>query len=100
MLYEAKQLEEAGADLLVVECIPSSLGESLAKNLDIPVIGIGAGPATDAQVLVLQDMLGISAKPPKFAKNYLLQESNIQNALKAYRKEVQSGAFPTAEHGF
>ena len=100
MLYEAKQLEEAGADLLVVECIPSTLGESLAKNLDIPVIGIGAGPATDAQVLVLQDMLGISAKLPKFAKNYLLQESNIQNALKAYRKEVQSGSFPSAEHGF
>ena len=84
----------------MVECIPSSLGESLAKNLDIPVIGIGAGPATDAQVLVLQDMLGISAKPPKFAKNYLLQESNIQNALKAYRQEVHSGEFPSAEHGF
>lgn len=100
MLYEAKQLEEAGADLLVVECIPSTLGESLAKNLDIPVIGIGAGPATDAQVLVLQDMLGISTKLPKFAKNYLQQESNIQNALKAYRQEVLSGAFPGAEHCF
>jgi 3-methyl-2-oxobutanoate hydroxymethyltransferase len=100
MLDDAKQLEEAGADLLVVECIPSSLGESLAKNLAIPVIGIGAGPATDAQVLVLQDMLGISAKPPKFAKNFLIKESNIQNALKSYRQEVHSGAFPGAEHSF
>lgn len=100
MLDEAKQLEEAGADLLVVECIPSTLGELLAKSLHIPVIGIGAGNATDAQVLVLQDMLGISTKLPRFAKNYMQQESNIQNALKAYRDEVHSGTFPGDEHCF
>lgn len=100
LLYEAKQLEEAGADLLVVECVPSTLGESLAKNLDIPVIGIGAGSSTDAQVLVLQDMLGMSTKPPKFAKNFLQQESDIQSALKAYRQAVISGQFPEDEHCF
>lgn len=100
LLYEAKQLEEAGADLLVVECVPSTLGKSLAKNLDIPVIGIGAGSATDAQVLVLQDMLGMSTKPPKFAKNFLQQESDIQSALKAYRQAVISGQFPETEHCF
>lgn len=100
LLYEAKQLEEAGADLLVVECVPSTLGESLAKNLDIPVIGIGAGSSTDAQVLVLQDMLGMSTKPPKFAKNFLQQESDIQSALKAYRQAVISGQFPETEHCF
>ena len=100
LLYEAKQLEEAGADLLVVECVPSTLGKSLAKNLDIPVIGIGAGSATDAQVLVLQDMLGMSTKPPKFAKNFLQQESDIQSALKAYRQAVISGQFPEDEHCF
>lgn len=100
LLYEARQLEEAGADLLVVECVPSTLGKSLAKNLDIPVIGIGAGSATDAQVLVLQDMLGMSTKPPKFAKNFLQQESDIQSALKAYRQAVISGQFPEDEHCF
>lgn len=100
LLYESKQLEEAGADLLVVECVPSTLGKSLAKNLDIPVIGIGAGSATDAQVLVLQDMLGMSTKPPKFAKNFLQQESDIQSALKAYRQAVISGQFPEDEHCF
>ena len=100
LLYEGKQLEEAGADLLVVECVPSTLGKSLAKNLDIPVIGIGAGSATDAQVLVLQDMLGMSTKPPKFAKNFLQQESDIQSALKAYRQAVISGQFPEDEHCF
>lgn len=100
LLYEAKQLEEAGADLLVVECVPSTLGESLAKNLDIPIIGIGAGSSTDAQVLVLQDMLGMSTKPPKFAKNFLQQESDIQSALKAYRQAVISGQFPETEHCF
>ncbi len=100
LLYEARQLEEAGADLLVVECVPSTLGESLAKNLDIPVIGIGAGSGTDAQVLVLQDMMGMSTKPPKFAKNFLQQESDIQSALKAYRQAVISGQFPEDEHCF
>jgi 3-methyl-2-oxobutanoate hydroxymethyltransferase len=100
LLYEAKQIEEAGADLLVVECIPSILGDSLAKNLDIPVIGIGAGSATDAQVLVLQDILGMSTKPPKFTKNFLQQESDIQSALKAYRQAVISGQFPETEHCF
>ena len=100
MLYEAKQLEEAGADLLVVECIPSSLGESLAKNLAIPVIGIGAGPATDAQVLVLQDMLGISQRLPKFSKNFLEQSSTIQQAIINYGNEVRAGTFPASEHCF
>jgi len=100
MLSEAKMLEDAGADLLVVECVPSLLGKTLATALKIPVIGIGAGPDTDAQVLVLQDMLGISSRLPKFAKNYLQQSSSIQDALSAYRSEVIRGAFPTLEHGF
>jgi len=100
ILAEAKMLEEAGADLLVIECVPSALGSNLASTLDIPVIGIGAGSDTDGQVLVLQDMLGISDKAPKFSKNYLTQASSIQDALSAYRKEVLSGAFPEPKHGF
>ena len=100
ILADAKMLEQAGADLLVVECVPSALGKKLSSALDIPVIGIGAGADTDGQVLVLQDMLGISASAPKFSKNYLEHSSNIQDALINYRNEVLSGAFPEAKHGF
>lgn len=100
ILADAKMLEQAGADLLVVECVPSALGKKLSSALDIPVIGIGAGADTDGQVLVLQDMLGISASAPKFSKNYLELSSNIQDALINYRNEVLSGAFPEPKHGF
>jgi 3-methyl-2-oxobutanoate hydroxymethyltransferase len=100
ILADAKMLEQAGADLLVVECVPSALGKGLSSALDIPVIGIGAGADTDGQVLVLQDMLGISDSAPKFSKNYLEHSSNIQDALINYRNEVLSGVFPEAKHGF
>jgi 3-methyl-2-oxobutanoate hydroxymethyltransferase len=100
ILADAKMLEQAGADLLVVECVPSALGKKLSSALDIPVIGIGAGADTDGQVLVLQDMLGISDSAPKFSKNYLELSSNIQDALINYRNEVLSGAFPEPKHGF
>jgi 3-methyl-2-oxobutanoate hydroxymethyltransferase len=100
MIDEAAILEEAGADLIVVECVPSSLGRDLSKALTIPVIGIGAGPDTDAQVLVLQDMLGISQRLPKFSKNFLEHNSSIQEAIIAYGNDVRSGAFPAHEHCF
>ena len=100
MLAEAKILEQAGADLLVVECIPSALGKAITSAVDIPVIGIGAGSDTDGQVLVLQDMLGMSDRTLKFSKNYLEQTSSIQAALSTYRNEVLSGAFPEPKHGF
>ena len=100
MIDEAAILEEAGADLLVVECVPSSLGRDLSAALTIPVIGIGAGPDTDAQVLVLQDMLGISQRLPKFSKNFLENTDSIQDAIIAYGNDVRSGAFPAPEHCF
>ncbi len=100
MIQEAQILEEAGADLMVVECVPSSLGRNLADSLNIPVIGIGAGPDTDAQVLVLQDMLGISQRLPKFSKNFLEQSSTIQQAIINYGNEVRAGTFPASEHCF
>ena len=100
MIDEAAILEEAGADLLVVECVPSSLGRDLSAALIIPVIGIGAGPDTDAQVLVLQDMLGISQRLPKFSKNFLEHADSIQDAIIAYGNDVRSGAFPAPEHCF
>jgi 3-methyl-2-oxobutanoate hydroxymethyltransferase len=100
MIDEAVILQEAGADLIVVECVPSSLGRDLSKALSIPVIGIGAGPDTDAQVLVLQDMLGISQRLPKFSKNFLEDNSSIQQAIIAYGNDVRSGAFPAPKHCF
>ena len=100
MIQEAQVLEEAGADLMVVECVPSSLGKKLAESLKIPVIGIGAGPDTDAQVLVLQDMLGISQRLPKFSKNFLAECTSIQQAIINYGNEVRAGTFPAPEHCF
>jgi len=100
MLKEAKMLEQAGADLIVVECVPTSLGKELTEYLDIPVIGIGAGPHTDGQVLVLHDMLGISKKLPKFSKNFLEQCDSIEEAISTFGKEVRSGVFPGPEHCF
>ncbi|MCV6606302.1 MAG: 3-methyl-2-oxobutanoate hydroxymethyltransferase [Porticoccaceae bacterium] len=100
ILADAHLLQEAGADLLVVECIPSQLGKQLSKELDIPVIGIGAGPDTDAQVLVLHDMLGISARLPKFSHDFLTDTGSIEKAISAYKAAVENGSFPAAEHCF
>jgi 3-methyl-2-oxobutanoate hydroxymethyltransferase len=100
MVREALVIEEAGADLIVVECVPSELGARLGATLDIPVIGIGAGPNTDGQVLVLHDMLGISQKLPKFSKNFLAHGSSIQEAIARYGEEVRQGSFPEEEHCF
>ncbi|MEZ5538615.1 MAG: 3-methyl-2-oxobutanoate hydroxymethyltransferase [Pseudomonadales bacterium] len=101
ILQDAQTLEQAGADLLVLECVPSSLAAEVSRTLHIPVIGIGAGSHTDAQVLVLYDMLGLTpSRAPKFTKNFLLENDDIPAALRAYVEEVKSGAFPTDEHSF
>ncbi|MDB9977877.1 3-methyl-2-oxobutanoate hydroxymethyltransferase [Porticoccaceae bacterium] len=100
MIEETKILEEAGADLIVVECVPSKLGGDLSAALSIPVIGIGAGPNTDGQVLVLHDMLGISQRLPRFTKNFLDGNNSIQEAITAYGNEVRKGTFPSKDHCF
>jgi len=100
MIADAVTLEQAGADLMLVECIPSALGGELRKALQVPLIGIGAGPDTDAQVLVLHDMLGISARLPSFSHNFLADHDSILAALKCYGEAVRSGQFPAAEHCF
>ena len=101
MREQALACEEAGAQMLVLEAIPSSLGAAITKSLTIPTIGIGAGPDCSGQVLVLQDMLGISpGKPPKFVKNFMDGHASIEAAVKAYVREVKSGKFPGTEHGF
>ncbi|MDE0842064.1 MAG: 3-methyl-2-oxobutanoate hydroxymethyltransferase [Porticoccaceae bacterium] len=97
---DAQLLEQAGAQLLVIECVPASLGKILASELNMPVIGIGAGPDTDAQILVLYDMLGISPKLPRFSKDFLQDTDSVITALKNYAKQVRNGAFPGPEHSF
>ncbi len=96
LLDDAKAIQDAGADLLVLEMVPSNLAGEVSKSLDIPVIGIGAGNQTDAQVLVFYDMLGATGKVPSFVKNFLKQP--IDEALKDYAEQVRSGAFPDQDH--
>ena len=101
ILDEAKALEAAGAQLLVVECIPASLAKTITEALTIPVIGIGAGADTDGQILVMHDVLGISSGYiPRFSKNYLKQTGEIREAIRAYIDEVEKGIFPGSEHTF
>jgi len=101
MIQEARLLQEAGASMLVLECVPTDLGRRITEAIDIPVIGIGAGPHTTGQVLVLHDLLGISPLRPKFVKNFLTESDNdIAQAIRLYAEAVKSGAFPAPEHCF
>ena len=101
MIVDARAMEEAGADLLVLECVPSTLAAEISSALDIPVIGIGAGPQCDAQVLVLYDMLGITpGKRPKFTKDFMREAEDVRSAVSAYVQAVKSGDFPSDEQSF
>jgi len=101
ILDEAKALQAAGAQLLVVECIPAPLAKAITEALTIPVIGIGAGADTDGQILVMHDVLGISSGYiPRFSKDYLKQSGEIRSAIRAYIDEVANGTFPAEEHTF
>ena len=101
ILDEAKALQAAGAQLLVLECIPATLAKTITEALSIPVIGIGAGADTDGQILVMHDVLGISSGYiPRFSKNYLKQTGEIRSAIRAYIDEVADGSFPAEEHIF
>jgi len=100
LLDDAKSLEEAGASLLLLESVPAALAADITRHATAPVIGIGAGPQTDAQILVLYDLLGITEKRPKFSKDFQAGEAGIREAVHAYIKAVKLGAFPAAEHTF
>ena len=101
MARDAKALEAAGADIVLLECIPSKLGAQITKELHVPVIGIGAGPDTDGQILVLYDVLDITAgRKPKFSKNFMEGHGSALEAVKAYGQAVKSGTYPAAEHCF
>jgi len=100
ILDDACMLDEAGANLLVLECVPVALAKKITATVSMPTIGIGAGPHTDAQVLVINDILGLTPKPPKFSKNFLVEAGDIPNALLKYRDDVKKGVFPDADHTF
>lgn len=100
ILRDATLLDEAGADLLVLECVPVALAQRITESVSMPTIGIGAGHHTDAQVLVINDILGLTPQPPKFAKNFLTEAGDIPNALLKYADDVKKGVFPSDEHTF
>jgi 3-methyl-2-oxobutanoate hydroxymethyltransferase len=100
ILADAKLLEAAGADLVLLECVPASLAAKITTELSVPVIGIGAGKDTDAQVLVINDILGLTEQPPKFSKNFLLETNDIAGAMQKYVADVKAGIFPGEENTF
>lgn len=99
---DAKAVEDAGASLLVLECVPTSVAATITAELSIPTIGIGAGPHCSGQVLVLHDLLGLNSghRRPKFVKDFLAEGGSVEGALRAYADAVRSGAFPDAAHSY
>lgn len=98
---DALAVQEAGASLLVLECVPASLAADISAALDIPTIGIGAGAACDGQILVIHDLLGITpGKRPRFSKDFLAGTHSVVEAIAEYARAVRSGEFPAAEHSF
>ena len=103
LFKETQAAEAAGADLLLLECVPAPLAARVARRARIPVVGIGAGPDVDGQVLVMHDMLGLSSlpKPPRFVENFLPRgDGSVAGAFRAYHRAVVDGQFPTAAHAW
>lgn len=101
MIEHACMLEQAGADVILLECVPAPLAARITQAVKAPVIGIGAGSDTDGQVLVLHDMLGVTpGRKPRFVKNFLAENGSIQGALEAYVNAVRQREFPGQEHTF
>jgi 3-methyl-2-oxobutanoate hydroxymethyltransferase len=101
IMADAHQLQQAGAGLLVLECVPAILAKEISAQLDIPVIGIGAGVDCDGQVLVLYDMLNIgTGKRPRFSRNFMQDGATIEAAIHAYHTAVKQSQFPGPEHSF
>jgi 3-methyl-2-oxobutanoate hydroxymethyltransferase len=100
VMEQAMQLEKAGAFAVVLEAMPADLGEEISRSLQVPTIGIGAGPGCDAQVLVIHDLLGITEKPPKLAKAYADLRRTITEAVEAFVADVDRGDFPDTEHSY
>jgi 3-methyl-2-oxobutanoate hydroxymethyltransferase len=100
VLSDAKAVEEAGAFSVVLEMVPRDLAAEITRQLRIPTIGIGAGNQTDGQILVWTDFAGLSTKSPSFVRQYLSFREDLARGAMQYRADVQSGQFPSAEHGF
>ncbi|GAA4043787.1 3-methyl-2-oxobutanoate hydroxymethyltransferase [Nonomuraea soli] len=100
LMSDAKDLQAAGAFSVVLECVPFELAERVTTSLSIPTIGIGAGPSTDAQVLVWQDLMGLTPQPAKFVKQYFNMHEAMDQAVRSFADEVVNGAFPTREHSY
>ncbi len=101
MITDARDLEAAGADVLLLECVPMALAAEITRNASVPVIGIGAGMDVDGQILVLYDILDVyPGKRTRFSKNYMAAAGSIHNAIEIYVKEVKSLQFPTPEYAF
>ncbi|MEM0953360.1 MAG: 3-methyl-2-oxobutanoate hydroxymethyltransferase [Pseudomonadota bacterium] len=100
ILADAVEIQDAGASLLVLECVPSALAADISRKLAIPVIGIGAGPGTDAQVLVMHDLLGLGEHTPRFVENFLDGQPSVQAALQAFVQAVKQGDYPLPKHAY
>lgn len=101
MVDDARALAAAGADMILLECVPSAVAARVTAEVAVPVIGIGAGSDTDGQILVLQDVLGITpGQAPRFSRNFMTDADSIQDALAAYVTAVREGGFPLPEHSF
>jgi 3-methyl-2-oxobutanoate hydroxymethyltransferase len=100
LLHDAKSLQAAGAFAVVLECVPATLARRVTESLDIPTVGIGAGPDCDAQVLVWQDMAGLSPRTAKFVKKYADVAGVLRDAAQAFAAEVAGGSFPTEEYSY
>ncbi len=101
MLTDARALESAGADIVLLECIPNELGARITRELKVPVIGIGAGPHVDGQILVLYDILNITiGRKPRFAQDFTIGGRSPIDAAKAYVEAVRNGDYPAPEHCF
>lgn len=101
MVEAAKALESAGADVLLVECVPTELGKAITQEVHVPVIGIGAGPHTDGQILVTYDILDITTgRKPRFVRDFMHGAADNLEAMKRYVKAVKDGEYPAPEHCF
>ncbi len=101
LLDDARAVADAGASLLVLECVPMDLAQRITDALDIPTIGIGAGPHCDGQVLVMHDMLGLRhGRRPRFVHDFLADAGSVSGAFEAFVRDVREGRFPAAEHGY
>jgi 3-methyl-2-oxobutanoate hydroxymethyltransferase len=99
---DARAVVEAGASLLVLECVPSPLATQVTADVPVPTIGIGAGAGCDGQVLVMHDFLGLDSghRRPKFVKDFLAEGGSVAGAVRAYADAVRAGTFPDAEHAY